>query len=174
MAVRKSILAQHEKGTSISSIARGLHVSRGTVYSILKRYQSEGVEGLKPKYGPCGKPRPGPADFVFRAVRCLKTWHPGWGSDKIHAELLFMRPDLSLPHPRTFYRWFRWNGQTKTKSKPPKVARRWAKQVHEGWQIDAKEAICIADGSKQCWLNIKDERSGAVMDPPVFPPQEDL
>lgn len=174
MAVRKSIVAQYEKGTSISSIASNFNVSRGTVYTLIKRYRSDGTDGLKPRYGNCGKPRPDSKDFIFRTVRCMKNWHPGWGAEKIHAELLRMKPKLNLPHPRTFYRWFRWNGQTFPSTTLPKSESQWSEKVHEGWQIDAKEEIRIADGSKQCWLNVTDEKSSTVIDPAVFPPQEDL
>jgi len=81
-----------------------------------------------------------------------------------------MRPELKLPHYRTFNRWFHWNNQLEvsTKSVLPKVNARTAKRLHEIWQIDAKEEMIIADGSKNCWLNITDEYSGTVIDPPVF------
>lgn len=168
MAIRQSIISQHQEGVSISMIAYNFKVSRGTIYSLIKRYEAQGDEGLQPFYANCGKNRPGSDDFIFRAVRCIKSWHSGWGAEKIHAEMLRMRPELNLPGIRTFYRWFRWNEQTVPSTKLPKVPRQWAKDLHEGWQIDAKEEMCIADGSKQCWLNITDEHSGTVIDPPVF------
>jgi hypothetical protein len=173
MAIRQSLVTQFDQGISISRIAANFNISRGTVYSILKRYKSEGKDGLKPLYANCGKARPDSEALIFRAVRCMKTWHPGWGAEKIHAELLLLRPNLSLPHPRTFYRWFRWNGQTVPSSKLPKSVSQWSEKVHEGWQIDAKEEILIADGSKKCWLNITDEKSGTVISPAVFSPEED-
>ena len=58
-------------------------------------------------------------------------------------------------------------------NKAPKEQARWAKHLHEGWQIDAKEEILTANGYKNCWLNIVDEHSGTVIDPPVFPLQKD-
>jgi hypothetical protein len=173
MGIRQSIIDLHQKGTSISSLARTFEVSRGTVHTLVKRYQSQGQAGLKPRYANCGKSRPTAEDFVYRAVRCFKTWHPSWGGEKIHAELLRLHPDLPLPCPRTFYRWFQWNGQTTPKTRLPNPEGQWAKQVHEGWQIDAKEEIPIADGSRKSWLNITDERSGTIIDPPAFPPQKD-
>jgi hypothetical protein len=54
----------------------------------------------------------------------------------------------------------------------PKTKPRQAKNLHEGWQIDAKEEMRLADGSKSSWLNITDEYSGMVIDPPVFPQKE--
>ena len=169
MAIRQNIIAHYKKGQSISSIARDFKVSRGTVYSFVNRYEQQGLKGLKPLYDHCGKSYPGVEDFIFRAVRCMRAWHPNWGADKICAEILRMRPTLEIPTVRTCYRWFKHNGQTPNLSKLPGLPRQWAKQLHEGWQIDAKEEIRIADGSKCCWLNIIDERSGTVIDPPVFP-----
>ena len=169
MAKRQSIIGLYEKGHSITSISQALKVSRGTVHALINRYKLKGDEGLKPLYSNCGKPRLNASDFIFRAVRCMKTWHPGWGAEKIHAQILLMRPGRELPSVRTFYRWFRWNEQTVPSTKLPKQPAQWAKQLHEGWQIDAKEEMVTADGVKQCWLNITDEHSGTVLDPPVFP-----
>ncbi len=174
MAVRQNIIAAHQAGQAISSIAREFGVGRTTVYALIGCYQSSGEAGLAPRYGNCGKERPPVQDFIYRAVRCMKHWHPKWGAEKIHAHLLLLRPSLELPHPRTMYRWFRWNGQTPPRSQVPRAPRQWAAQLHEGWQIDAKEEIRTADGQWQCWLNITDEHSGTVIDPPVFPPAQNL
>ena len=75
---------------------------------------------------------------------------------------------MELPNVRTFYRWFHWNKQIRSKSKVPKQQAQWARHLHQGWQIDAKEEMQTLDGQKSCWLNIVDEHSGTVIDPPVF------
>ena len=176
MAVRQSIVNDYNRGIKVSTLTRAYAVSKTTIYELVKRHKANGNAGLKTSYSNCGKSRPTPKDFIYRAVRCLRTWHPGWGADKIHAEMLYMRPDLQLPHYRTFYRWFHWNGQLSThpKSTLPANVHKWAKHLHEIWQVDAKEEMMTTDGQKQCWLNITDEFSGTVIDPPVFPPQKDL
>ncbi len=174
MAVRQSIIDQFHKGISISQIARNFSVSRSTVYSLLERNKTQGKAGLKPRYKNCGKTRPNENTLMYRAVRCMRTWHPGWGGEKIHAELSRLRPDLCLPSVRTFYRWFHWNNQIEPSSRVPKQPAKWATQLHEGWQIDAKEEMLTLDGNKQTWLNITDEHSSTVIDPPVFPPQKNL
>lgn len=170
MAKRQSIIACHKRGESVSILSRKFEVSRKTIYTLIKREKSEGLAGLRPRYDRCGKARPDPKGYVYRAVRCLRTWHPSWGAQKICAEMHRMRPNLCLPHYRTFYRWFHWNQQieVKIKTQLPKNQPRTAKALHEGWQLDAKEQMQIADGSYHCWLNITDEYSGAVIDPPVF------
>lgn len=170
MGLRQSIVALHKKGEKISVLARKFKVSRKTIYTLIAREEANGVEGLRPHYENCGKTRPNKDQFIFRAVRCLRTWHPGWGAEKIRAEMHRMRPTLELPHYRTFNRWFHWNDQltVSIKSKLPTNLSKKAKRLHEGWQIDAKEEMIIANGSKNCWLNITDEYSGTVIDPPVF------
>ena len=41
-------------------------------------------------------------------------------------------------------------------------------KVHECWQIDAKENLCLLDGSKACYLTMVDKKSGAVLATPCF------
>ncbi|MEM6804971.1 MAG: hypothetical protein AAF696_26475, partial [Bacteroidota bacterium] len=139
-----------------------------------KREAKDGASGLIPNYANCGKARPTEDQFIYRAVRCMRTWHKDWGAEKIHAELLMMRPDLVLPHYRTFTRWFHWNDRLspKLRSILPHPKDRQARYLHEGWQVDAKEEMLLADGTRCCWLNITDEYSGTVIDPIVFPLKE--
>ena len=170
MALRQSIIVCYKKGEKVTSLSHRFNVSRKTIYTLIEREQAEGLVGLEPRYQNCGKVRPDVDQFVFRAVRCLRTWHPDWGAEKIHAEMRQMRPELNLPHYRTFNRWFHWNNQMEVsiKSQLPGFDPRQARRLHEGWQIDAKEELKIEDGTKHCWLNIVDEHSGTVIAPPVF------
>lgn len=168
-ALRLSIIEGRQKGKTLMELSLEHHVSYGTVQSFCARFSAKGELGLKPFYDHCGKRKPGPTDFVFRLVRCFKTWHPTWGAEKIRTELLLRRPGLLIPSVRTLQQWFHQNGQAKRRIKQPRMPRQWANFPHEGWQIDAKEEMQTQDGVKNCWLNIKDEHSGAVIAPPVFP-----
>lgn len=167
MALRQLIVSRYKKGEKITRLSRHYEVSRSTIYTLIKR---DKTSGLEPLYENCGKIRPSSKSFIFRAVKCMRTWHPDWGAEKIRAEMHQMRPKLKLPHYRTFNRWFHWNKQMKIsfKSILPKFNIKQAKRLHECWQIDAKEELKTADGNKQCWLNIVDEYSGTVIAPPVF------
>lgn len=170
MALRQSIVACYKKGEKISTLSVKFSVSRKAIYSYINREKEFGEKGLIPNYQNCGKVRPTSSEFIFRAVRCLRCWHPSWGAEKIHAEIHQMRPDLKLPHHRTFNRWFHWNNQLEVqpKSKMPKTTSKQANALHEIWQIDAKEEMRISNGTKHCWLNITDEYSGASIAPCVF------
>jgi hypothetical protein len=46
-------------------------------------------------------------------------------------------------------------------------------KVHNIWQVDAKENLVLKDGSEACYLTITDEKSGAWLAAPLFPPQTD-
>lgn len=167
--LRRSIVEGRQKGKTLQQLSAEYEVSYTMVQSLCSRYRVKGESGLIPGYTACGKKRPGPKDFIFRAVRCMKIWHPNWGAEKIRSEMLLRRPDLVIPPARTLQQWFHYTGQVPKRDKQPRVPPKWASEPHEGWQIDAKEEMQTLDGIKNCWLNIKDERSGAVIDPPVFP-----
>lgn len=141
---------------------------RGFFHSL--RHAKLGDAGLQPLYSNCGKRRRDPRrDLVYRAVRCFKTWHAQWGAEKIRTELLRRRPGLSVPPARTLQQWFSDNSQNRKRDKQPRATKQWGKSAHDVWQIDAKEEMQTLDGHKNCWLNIKDEYTGAIIEPGVFP-----
>ncbi|MEM0995390.1 MAG: hypothetical protein AAGI49_20320 [Bacteroidota bacterium] len=168
MAIREQVVLRHRTGSSALELSREYGLSRQTIYNILDK--SKSGASLHPDYEYCGKVRPRAGDFIYRAVRCLRTWHPSWGAEKIRAYMQLLRPELSLPHYRTFTRWFHWNSQItpRLRSTLPPTPHKWAKKLHEIWQIDAKEEMQLLDGKKACWLNVVDEFSGTVISPPVF------
>jgi len=174
MVLRQTIVEECQKGASLQSIAQRHQVSYSRVQHFCQQYTAQGADGLLTHYKHCGKSRPSPTDFVYRAVGCYKRWHPSWGAEKIRQQMLLLRPDLVVPPARTLQKWFHYQQLVKGKDKMPRQAPQWAKAVHEGWQVDAKEEVLTLDGRKNCWLNIKDEHSGAVIDPVVFPLQKDL
>ena len=174
MALRRTIVEARLRGKTLTELAAKYQVSYATVQSLCAKYSEQGEAGLKPRYDRCGKQRPDGKDFVFRAVRCFRHWHPLWGAEKIRTEISLLRPGLQLPATRTIQQWFHYTGQAKKRDRTPRNTPSWANSVHEGWQVDAKEEMRTRDGVKNCWLNIMDEYSGAIIDPPVFPPQDDL
>lgn len=167
--LRRSIVEGRQQGKTLHQLASEYQVSYATVQKLCARFTEQGEAGLQPRYAVCGKKRPQADNFVYRVVRAMKVWHPRWGAEKIRCEVLIRRPDLVVPPTRTLQQWFQYAGLNKKRDKQPSAPRQWASQVHEGWQIDAKEDMQTADGVKNTWLNIKDEHSGAVVDPPVFP-----
>jgi transposase len=174
IVLRQKIVASYKKGLRISELSRAYAVSRRSIYNYIKLYDESGEGGLKPSYSNCGRKSLTSSDLPYRVVRCFRTWHPNWGADKIRAEILRLRPKMDLPQVRTIHRWLVQNGQVKKRTKLPSDHKRWAKSLHEGWQVDAKEDMKIGDDSKNCWLNIVDEHSGTVISPPIFSQKKDL
>ena len=174
MAKRQAVIDQLVKGVSMTQIASSLGLSYGTVWGLCKRYRESGSDGLKPHYENCGNRQSQYEDLLHRSARCLKTWHRGWGGGRIRGLLKQKYPDKSIPPARTLQRWFKQNGQIKEKTKLPKEDNLWARRVHQVRQVDAKEHLKLANGQKACWLNIEDEYSSGVLDPPVFSLSKDL
>lgn len=172
LAVRQLVIDLFTAEVSKSEIARRLELSRSTVIAIIRRYEVNGESGLEPTYYNCGPSGPRTDAFLVRAYCCLKRWHSGWGYDRISSLIISKYNSMMLPDRRTVYRWWNTRGLVKSKAKGPPVDHPWAKTLHEGWQVDAKEKMTTADGERCCWFNIVDEASGTVVAPPVFPPQE--
>jgi len=174
-ALRALLISGRKGGQTLQELSTEHGVSYATVQSLCSRYAKLGDRGLVPLYSNCGKRRRDPrGDLVYRAVRCFKAWHPRWGAEKIRCELLRRRPGLAVPPARTLQQWFSDNGQSRKRAKQPRADPQWGKAAHDVWQIDAKEEMQTLDGQKNCWLNIKDEHTGAVIEPGVFPLQENL
>lgn len=169
--IREQIISDCESGLPYSEVSRKYSVRYNTVKELHVRFKKSGKDGLLPKYQNCGKEIDRSGDFIFRAVCWLKYLHPQWGAPYILIRIKDKYPEVTLPSARTAQRWFREKGLNKPKTKIPKPKGDWAKSVHEVWQIDAKERIVLADGSKGCWLTVVDEKSGATLATVVFPPQ---
>lgn len=168
--LRLSVVKGRQTGKTLEALSAEYGLSYGTVQGWCARYKAQGEEGLTTRYSNCGKTKPDrKTNLAYRAVLCFKTWHPSWGAQKICSELLLLNPNLGLPDLRTVQKWLSNNGHRRKRKHQPKEERRWGKQTHEVWQVDAKEELQTQDGQKSCWLNIRDEHSGGVIDPPVFP-----
>lgn len=111
--------------------------------------------------------------LVYRAGTWLKRLHPDWGAPFIKLKLQERYPDEQLPHSRSMQRWFKKAGLNKVRGKIPRGERHWAGQVHETWQVDAKEQLVLSDGQKACYLTMVDEKSGGLLNARAFPPIQD-
>lgn len=173
LKTRMQIIEMLAAGKPPIKIGEELDCSVVTVYNIKKRHSEQGPQGLKPSYSNCGNRPPREGDKPYRSVRYLKRLHPGWGAEKILSEIKYKYPTLTLPTKRTVNRWFvswGYNRRERLKRAPHGG---WNKEVHGCWQVDAKEKVKLSTGQKVCWLTIVDERSGASLAAPVFPPRED-
>lgn len=171
LAIRHTIVTLSEKGMSQSSIAVNTAVSLSTVKTILRRYRDRGKAGLQCDYSRCGPKEVLFNALVYRQYICLRKWHPRWGYDKITSMMIAKYADRKCPDRRTVYRWWKKVDLVPPRSQPPQSEGDWAQRTHQTWQVDAKEMMITKAEQRQCWLNVVDEFTGMVIDPPVFPPR---
>lgn len=169
-AIRRHIAEQITKGCSLVEIAVNNNLSYCTVRKISKRFKQEGIQGLTPRYNHCGRTASKGDRFFYRATGWLKRLHPDWGAALIRLIMQERYTDVVLPAERTLQRWFKAQGLHRIKSRLALPALTWAQQVHDVWQIDAKEQFHLACTQKACYLTIVDEKSGCLLKASVFPP----
>jgi hypothetical protein len=95
-----------QRGFSQPEIALKTGVSLSTTKSIIKRFNVEGKEGLKPQYDRCGQGGFRTNALLVRQYQAMRKWHPIWGHDKIASLILAKYPGTKLPDRRTVYRWW--------------------------------------------------------------------
>ena len=157
--IRKQLVADRRSGLSVSELAVRYKISESTARAIWRRYQS--LKPLAADYSRCGRP---PSDQrIYRGARYLKYRHRSWGAPLI-ATLLKERYGTCVS-VRTLQRWFKAAKLTTLRKREPVIDHSKACEVHQIWQVDAKERL----PSKASYLSIIDERSGAFLEACVFP-----
>src|SRR3954471_14752713 len=150
MDVRQHIIELKDKGNSLQSIVNELHLCYATVQRLCKRYKAEGSGGLPPLYNKCGPSGAKVSRFaplIYRATLWLKRCHPEWGAAMIRVSVQLRYKDMAVPSERTLQRWFKTQHLYKPKSRFPALPLPApAHQVHDVWQIDAKEKLQLGSG----------------------------
>jgi transposase len=170
---RERVISLYQSGEKRVKISDALGISYYTVLNWIKRYEEHGEEGLKVQYSNCGRKMKLSSVIKKRAIS-LKRDHEEWGSDYILMQLKKEYPDAELVSSRQLRRYFKQAGLAKELvSKLPKVSGSdsWASHEFYRVQVDAKEQIRTQDGNWCSYLTFTDEKSGAVLDAFVFPPQ---
>ena len=174
MDVRQRIIELKNKGNSLQSIVNELHLCYATVQRLWKRYKAAGASGLSPHYNKCGPSAAGIPRYallIYRAALWLKRCHPDWGATLIQISVQDRYKDVAVPSERTLQRWFKAKQLYKPKSRFPLLpSPPPAHQVHDVWQIDAKEKLHLGSGQRVSYLSVVDEYSGALLKAAVFPP----
>jgi transposase len=81
------LLEAARSGETVTAICERFGISRETYYVYLRRYRSEGLEGLEPRScQPLHQPQRMPAQIEEQICRMRKD-HPKWGARRIRAEL---------------------------------------------------------------------------------------
>jgi transposase len=170
LPLRSQIVAQKQEGKTLVAIASELQLSYATVGTIYRRFKEKGVEGLAACYQRCGRVATKSEDFMRRTSVWLRRLHRSWGAAFICLLLQQRYKEHKVPCERTLQRWFKAAGLARLKSRLAVGPSTRAAQVHDVWQVDAKEKLQLTSGGKACYLTMVDEHSGALLKAWVFPP----
>jgi len=171
MRTREEIVRRkREEREPLTIIAEELGVPYDTVLGIWRRYRRRGEDGLRPSYDCCCRRGIRLRRDIHEAALQMRCEHPGWGGGVIRVQLGMDYDAADLPHERTLQRWFRAAGLQLPRSRPVPQNRERAREVHEVWQMDAKEQMQTLDGEWHCTLDVVDEASGALLEAVLFPP----
>lgn len=161
-----------ESGEKKSVISRTLQVDYDTLLGWIKRFKTEGRQGLELRYHRCGGRSKISTEVYDRAITHRQT-HGGWGCSYIRLKLVAEFGEGAVPSVRQLHRWIKAKGLISGTTRLPAVDSPWANQPLKRVQVDANEQLECSDGVKCCYLNFTDEHSGAVLDAFVFPPRAD-
>ena len=166
---RMKVIELHiEEKQSMSKISTDLGISYTCIRTWVKRYKEEGEKGLIPKYDMNSRPSNFSPEVINQAFEYKKV-HPKWGAPFIIVKLEDDFPEKLLPKARWLQQLFNREGLQPQKAKLPNPKIKWAKQVFDCVQVDAKERLKTADGKDCCYLNFVDEYSGSELDAFLFP-----
>jgi transposase InsO family protein len=159
-------------GASHAVVAQELGCAAETVRKHWQAYRRRQPSGKR------GRPASGilstyPPELVEKAV-AYKKEHPHWGPLNVLLELqrYFGERYKRYPSPSRLAALFKARcpeavqprRQPKEADEPPALAQ----QVHQCWQIDAKEAIHLADGELASVLDLRDPASGVMLASQAF------
>ncbi|HEY9886408.1 MAG TPA: helix-turn-helix domain-containing protein [Vampirovibrionales bacterium] len=166
--LRQKVVSLRQSGQSFVQISEALNLSYPTTRRIWQAFTKNGIEGLKPKYHNCGPQKPKYAKLQ-RIALMLKRNYPRWGAGYILTILEERYPNAKMPSERSLQKWFKDHKLNRPRSKKPIEKAPEVEAVHDCWQLDAKENICLQDGSKASYLTTVDVKSGIVLEAPIFP-----
>src|SRR5215831_14849635 len=95
------VLESKNPEESFSELCRRYGISRRCGYKLVRRYQTEGIEGLKERSrAPHHHPNALSAEVEAAVVRVRRA-HPSWGPKKIEAWLEAKQPEMAWPAQST-------------------------------------------------------------------------
>jgi putative transposase len=157
------VLAAKKEGAVMSRLCAEAGISRQTGYALLKRYEAEGVEGLKDRSrAPYEHGRSRETELVDD-VLALRA-HYGWGAKKLRHKLGELRPDIELPAASTIGDWLAKRSltrQRRRRAKCPAYAQPFtaASEPNAVWTVDFKGWFRTGDGSRCDPLTLSDSWS---------------
>lgn len=168
------VQARASENLSYRDLATRYKVNYHTVRNLCIGYTEYGESALIADYSGCGRPISKEREKVYRLVRLVRHYHPGWGVPYIITRISVAYPNLKLQSNRTYQR--RLKKDCPNPNLPPAQVPREpiindVRQAHDEWQIDAKEQLKSRDGQDYSYLNITDTCTHALLETKPFPPQ---
>jgi putative transposase len=157
------VLAAKKEGSVMSQLCAEAGISRQTGYTLLRRYESEGVEGLKDRSrAPHHHGRSREAELVDD-VLALRA-HYGWGAKKLRHKLGELHASLELPAASTIGDWLAKRGLThrrRHRAKCPAYSQPFiaASEPNAVWTTDFKGWFRTSDGARCDPLTLSDAMS---------------
>lgn len=149
---------------SMAEVCRRFEISRITGYKWLKRYEEEGLEGLKDRsHAPHHNPRQ-VAEEVEEAIVEARAAHPYWGPVKLRTWLQRSEPKIQWPAASTVGEILRRHGlavprKKRFKAPPNSEPLKEANGPNRIWCADFKGWFRCLDGSRCDPLTISDAYS---------------
>ena len=150
-------------GVTFSDLCDEYGISRTTGYKWLRRYQSEGVEGLRDlSRRPLNSPTNTPAEMVEKIVE-QRARHPSWGGRKIARRLTVMGVE-GVPQPSTVNNVLRRLGLARTQMRRRRPARPGRPTTivsapNDLWAADFKGQFLMRNGQYCYPLTVTDQFS---------------
>jgi len=144
MNERLKFIADWLKGDCpIIALARSYSVSRKTAHKWIRRYRTEGLNGLDElSRAPKSHPQTTPPD-IEKEIVTYRRLKPFWGPRKLRFRLALLSPKTSWPSVSTFGAILKRNGLSKKRRRrrnlpPPEMARSVAQHPNDVWTADFK------------------------------------
>ena len=157
------VLAAKEEGAVKARVCAAFGVSRDVGYKWLKRYELEGVEGLKDRSrAPHHHGRSREAELIDDVLALYERY--GWGAKKLRHKLGELRPGIAPPAASTIGDWLAKRGLTgkrrrRPRSPPHSQPFAAADQPNAVWGVDFKGWFRTGDGARCDPLTMSDAMS---------------
>jgi putative transposase len=157
------VLAAKKEGAVMTVVCAEAGISRQTGYTLLKRYEAEGVSGLKDRSRAPHKHGLSREAELVDDVLALRE-HYGWGPKKLRHKLGELRPDIVLPSASAIGDWLAKRGLTEKRRRRPRCRPSSqpfaaADQPNAVWTADFKGWFRTGDGARCDPLTLSDAMS---------------
>lgn len=151
------VLAPTVLSISVTDACRRFGVSRQQFYEWHRRWESDGIEGLRDR---SRRPKSSPLRIsctLEEEICRLRADHSDWGPRRIRAEL--MRQGVNPPAKSTVQRTLERNGLISPRPRKRRVSTRFERpSPNDLWQIDAMD-MRLKDGTELHVINLLDDHA---------------